>query len=250
MSSEWLDIHQKNYKRLEIEKYFTNLLAKIEHGFKQNSKNEKILELGAGSGNLSNLLGKHNLVKQDIIFTHNIDIQSDIYFLPIRSSSIDKIFMIDVLHHLGKPWDLFTEAFRVLKTGGILILVEPYRSYFSYPVYKIFHNEPILLKKNYKIGVPILTDDPTSANNGIPTDIFLSKGNSKYLEYLLRDKFKLENEITFSDFISFFATGGLNRDKSLIKNKVYDYLLKLENKIPQHILRLIGSRMIVKLKKQ
>jgi hypothetical protein len=107
----------------------------------------------------------------------------------------------------------------------------------------------MLFNKKYRIGEIILDDNPTSADNGIPTNIFMNRNNKKYLDYLLQKKFKFENKIEFSDFLSFFATGGLNRNRSILKGKAYRFLLSTENYLPQFFLRLFGSRMIITLRK-
>ena len=250
MSSEWLEVQKLSYERPEIIKYFKNLLLKAGLGEIKDIENLNILELGAGSGQIPKLLGNQQILRQDITFTNNIDLQSDLYKLPIKNLSMDIIFVIDVFHHLGRPWEFFNESFRVLKNGGKLILIEPYRSFFSFLIYKIFHHEPILMSKKYEFGIPLLNEDPSSANNGIPTDIFLCRQNINYLNKLIKDKYIFEETIIFSDFLSFFATGGLNRGKSIIRNRGFDFLLKIEDILSQRTLRIIGSRMIIKLKKQ
>jgi SAM-dependent methyltransferase len=249
MSEKWLEDQRINYERYEIRAYFTNLFRKLPNSINTKSKNRKVLELGAGSGQLTDFLNEDNILKLDIIKMPGIDIQADIYKTPIKNSIVDEIILVDVFHHLGKPWVFFEECHRILKDDGFLVLVEPYRSLFSYPVFKIFHHEPMLFNKKYRIGETILDDNPTSADNGIPTNIFMNRNNKKYLDYLLQKKFKFENKIEFSDFLSFFATGGLNRNKSILKGKTYRFLLSIENYLPQFFLRLFGSRMIITLRK-
>lgn len=249
MSEKWLEEQANNYKRYEVVEYFSNLLNKRPKKSSKTSRDYQILELGAGSGVLTNFLAQCKIIKLDIIMMPEIDVQADIYKIPIKNEVIDEIILVDVFHHLGKPWIFFDECFRILKKNGTMTLIEPYRSIFSYPVFKLFHHEPMLLTKKYYIGVPILNDNPTSADNGIPKNIFINKKNKKILNEMINRKFKIESEIKFSDFLSFFATGGLHRSKSIIRGQVFRYLLIVENFLPQPFLRLFGSRMIVTLSK-
>lgn len=249
MSKKWLVEQEYNYGRYEIRAYFSNLFRKLPLKKASEGEIRKILELGAGAGKLTDFLEDSTIVKMDIIKMPGIDIQADIYKIPVKNSAVDDIILVDVFHHLGKPWFLFEECHRVLKTNGSLIFVEPYRSLFSYIIFKIFHHEPMLLNRKYTLGTLILSDDPNSADNGITTNIFMNRKNKNFLNTILEKKFILEDSIRFSDFLSFFATGGLNRDKSILKGKAFKVLLIIENYLPQIFLRLFGSRMIISLRK-
>ena len=249
MLEKWLEEQSQSYSRYEIKLYFSNLFKKIPSKQKDKNRNHKILELGAGSGQLTDFLTEESIIKLDIVRMPGIDVQADVYNIPIKNLSIDEIILVDVFHHLGKPWIFFEECFRILKKNGSLILVEPHRSVFSYPIFKLFHHEPMLLNRKYTAGTPILDDDPSSADNGIPTNVFLNKNNKEFLKTILKNKFEIVENIKFSDFLSFFATGGLNRNKSIIKGKFFRLLLEAENYLPQFFLRIFGSRMIIALNK-
>jgi SAM-dependent methyltransferase len=244
---KWLEEQSQSYRRYEVKLYFLNLVKKLPKKIDKKNNNHKTLELGAGSGQLTDFFKEERIFKLDIVKMPGIDLQADVYNIPIKNSTIDDIILVDVFHHLGKPWIFFEECFRILKKNGTLTLVEPYRSVFSYPVFKLFHHEPMLLNRKYAVGTAILNDDPTSADNGIPTNIFINKNNKEFLNSIIKSKFEIVDNIKFSDFLSFFATGGLNRNKSIIKGKLFKFLLDAENHLPQFFLRLFGSRMIVTL---
>ena len=55
----------------------------------------------------------------------------DAHFLPIQSSSVDSVALLDVLEHVNGPEKCMSEVQRVLKTGGKLCLQVP----FIYPVH-------------------------------------------------------------------------------------------------------------------
>ena len=55
-----------------------------------------------------------------------IKVMSDLNLgIPIRSSSVDKVIMRDVLEHLECPLKTLREVFRVLRPGGVLVVTVP-----------------------------------------------------------------------------------------------------------------------------
>ena len=104
MFEKWLEEQSLNYNRFEIKLYFSNLFRKLLVKQKNKTKNHKILELGAGSGQLTEFLTGEFIIKLDIVKMPGIDLQADVYNIPIKNLSIDEIILVDVFHHLGKPW--------------------------------------------------------------------------------------------------------------------------------------------------
>lgn len=54
------------------------------------------------------------------------DICGDAQHLPIRSESVDAVFLTEVLEHLPRPQSALAECHRILKKGGIFILTIPF----------------------------------------------------------------------------------------------------------------------------
>jgi len=102
---------------------------KLNIFIKEFASNEKILDIGAGSG-----YGKKffpNRISLDIDPNKNPDIVSDIHNMSIDDDSFDTILCTEVLEHLKDPKQAITEMKRVLKPGGKLILT----TRFVFPVH-------------------------------------------------------------------------------------------------------------------
>ncbi len=102
-----------------------------------------VVELGAGPGFFKEYYP--GLISTDVIPTPWVDVVCDAGALPFPSESVGAIVMLDVLHHLPRPLDFMSEASRVLKPGGLLAMIEPWITPFSYLLYRYFHHEDCTL---------------------------------------------------------------------------------------------------------
>ncbi len=87
----------------------------------------KVLDVGAGSGALINLID--NAVGVDIAPRHLRIVEGSINHLPFCDSLFDTVFATDILEHL--PSDILRkgikEVHRVMKKGGRFIMTIPYK---------------------------------------------------------------------------------------------------------------------------
>src|SRR5262249_16178679 len=93
--------------------------------------------------------------------------------LPFGDGTLGALVLFDVLHHLPAPVRFFSEATRVLRPGGRVVMCEPYVGPLSYPVYKFLHEELL------DMGVDPFSHepeesvrDPFASNQAIPTVLF------------------------------------------------------------------------------
>jgi SAM-dependent methyltransferase len=106
----------------------------------------RIVEIGSGIGNLKAHLPA--ALATDLFPNPWLDLACDGYELPFREGSLSHLVLFDVFHHLRAPIAFLREARRVLvPSTGRLILFEPYISWSSYPVYGLFHHEPVAWKE-------------------------------------------------------------------------------------------------------
>jgi SAM-dependent methyltransferase len=129
-----------------------------------------VLELGGGSGNLKDYFPQ--AISSDIVFASWLDAVLDAQRLPLRSESMTSIVLFDVLHHLPAPALFFSEAQRVLKQGGRIIMMEPYVSTLSSFIYKYLHQEGIKPDGNPLGRTHAEGRDPFEGNQALPSLIF------------------------------------------------------------------------------
>jgi SAM-dependent methyltransferase len=98
-----------------------------------------IVEIGAGPGFFQEYFPQ--LISTDVIPTPYVDVVCDAGSLPFQSGSVGALVMVDVLHHLPKPWEFLAEASRILHPGGRIAMIEPWITVPSYLLYRYFHHE-------------------------------------------------------------------------------------------------------------
>ncbi|HEY4075156.1 MAG TPA: class I SAM-dependent methyltransferase [Herbaspirillum sp.] len=171
---------------------------------------KRVLEIGSGTSPLKMFLP--NVITTDILKLDYLDIVFDCHeiadFSAIPDHSIDVITLTNVLHHLHDPLHFLRNAVRKLVKGGQIIIVDPYFSLLSWPLYKFLHHEPV----DFNISRPVLDaiQGPlSSSNQAIPYMIFFSK--TRWLEEL-SDCYELtETRIGFFTSLAYMMTGGISR---------------------------------------
>lgn len=127
-------IHSKfaRFSKLFSRKNLYKLMSESVNNYCK-SKNLKILSIGSG-GDIKKLLDEKGLKFKEV----DIDPKrKPDYVMPmedmceIKSNSIDRIFCMEVLEHVNNPFEAISEAFRVLKKGGIFIGSSP----FVFPIH-------------------------------------------------------------------------------------------------------------------
>ena len=144
----------------------------------QALKPGRTLELGGGSGNLSDFLPE--AITSDIVYEPWLDAVMDAHAIPFKKESLDNIVMFDVLHHLAAPAVFFREVERVLRAKGRAIMMEPYVSWLSFPVYRFLHAEGMKWDVDPFLDRSLERKEPFAGNQAVPTLIF-EKKRQKFL---------------------------------------------------------------------
>ena len=98
-----------------------------------------VLELGSGAGFLKEL--KPGVITSDIITVPSVELVCDAQNLPLSNRSLGGIVMTNVLHHISNPRQFFSEASRCIADGGMIAMIEPWRTEWSEFIYTRLHYE-------------------------------------------------------------------------------------------------------------
>ncbi|MFC1825539.1 class I SAM-dependent methyltransferase [Thermodesulfobacteriota bacterium] len=219
------------------------LYIKWYHIISNALKPGNILELGGGSGNLQEFFS--HAITSDILFAPWLDAVLDAEHLPFKAESLDNIVLFDVLHHLTNPINFFIEARRILRSGGKIILMEPYISWASFFVYRFLHAEDVTWHiEPFKTNRTQKNDQPFHGNQAIPTLLF-----EKYSERFTKEfpEFKIIKTEKM-DFIIYPLSGGFH-NPSLIPLPLYSSLEKVEILL-RPFNHILAFRFIIVLEKQ
>jgi SAM-dependent methyltransferase len=180
------------------------------------------VELGSGIGKLRLETGDR-VVLTDVEQTRWVDEQADALSLPYADGSIANIVMVDVFHHLSDPARFLNEATRTLVPGGRLVMVEPYCSPLSTPLYKQLHHERTDLSADVFVADEHSASAPMESNQALPTLAFYKRRAETLRRW---PSFSLIEARRFA-FVTYPLTGGYSR-RPLVPASLYAPLRALE----------------------
>ena len=202
----------------------------------------RTLELGGGSGNLSDFLPE--AITTDIVYEPWLDAVMDAHAIPFKEESLDNIALFDVLHHLRAPAIFFHEVERVLRAKGRAVMMEPYVSWLSFPVYRFLHAEGMKWDVDPMFDQSLERKEPFDGNQAVPTLIF-RKQREKFLEAFPR--LKIIHEETM-DILLYPLSGGFHQ-RSLCPLFLWTFLEELE-RLLNPIGRFLAFRLYIVLEKR
>ncbi len=234
------------YERRDVwksKKILKRLYYKWYHIIRSAVKPGAILEIGGGSGNLKEYFP--DAISSDILFTEWLDAVLDAHHLPFKDESFDNIVLFDVLHHLLEPSSFFSDAERVLKQGGRIIMMEPNISLGSFIVYRFLHSEGMSWRIDpLKPGGLRKEKKPFYGNQAVPTLLFkrdriLFAKNFPRLKIIRKERM---------DFVIYPLSGGFHNPSlcPLFLYNILEYLEKLLNPLN----RFLAFRLFVVLEKK
>ncbi len=140
-------------------KVFTDTIPDLPDG--------KIIELGSGGGFFKEICP--SVICTDILELPTNDLTFSALEMPFSDAEISAIFMIDTFHHIPDSHLFLTEANRVLKNNGRMVMIEPANSLWGRFVYKNFHHEPFEPEGSWEIPV---SGPLSGANGALPWIVF------------------------------------------------------------------------------
>lgn len=205
------------------------------------------LEIGAGAGISSIFLDRYNVTRTDILPWGNGLVVGGVNAeeIPYEDGVFDGVFGMDMLHHMEFPLRVINECMRVTKAKGKIIFIEPYVSVLSFGIYRMFHTEKTSIWKRISPKSPAIGSRPEDGDQRICQSIFLSRHGLRHLHHETSRSYTIENR--FIHPLSFFSTGGLSRPLKT-KPSTIRIIQKLEARLPNWLLRLTASRVVVILR--
>jgi SAM-dependent methyltransferase len=126
------------------------------------------LEIGSGGGFLKEVFPE--VITSDILALETVDIVCNAENLPFDDNTLAGIMMLNVFHHIPRPYLFLKEAERTLARGGKIVMIEPADSLLGRFIYTYFHHENFDAKGEMEIkqGNPL-----SNANVALPYIYFV-----------------------------------------------------------------------------
>jgi SAM-dependent methyltransferase len=205
------------------------------------------VEIGSGPGFAREFIP--DMVLTDVVQAPWHDRRLSAEALPFADGEVGALVLFDVLHHLASPNTFFTEAIRVLRPGGRILLCEPFIGLVSYWVYRLFHEEPVDMSVEPLAEISHGADDakdPFASNQATPTLLFCRGKNSAFSQRF--PQLAVTRLERFSG-LSYPSSGGFSR-RPLLPMFLWRGLFAAENHLPRLLFRWLGFRMLVVLEKR
>ena len=200
------------------------------------------VELGSGIGKF--LEAKPDAVLTDIEPTRWTANVVDAQRLPYEDQVVANLVLLDVFHHVSDPAAFLDEAQRVLAPGGRIVIVDPYCSTLSTPLYRRFHHERTDLSAPAFECDSSVAEAPLESNQARATLIFYRHRNEfakrwPKLQFVERKRFA---------FLVYPLSGGFTRPPML--PTVLYRPLQLAEGLLKPIARLCAFRCLVVLERR
>jgi len=209
---------------------FINIAKQLPQG--------KLVEIGSGGGFLKDLMP--SLITSDIMPFNHCDMVLSAEEMPFSENELSGIFMLNVFHHIPKPYLFLKEAERTLNTGGKIVMIEPANSWFGQWIYKTFHHEPFDVKGGWEIQ----STGPLSGSNQALPYIYFERDRKKFEKEF--PKLKILS-IKYHTPIMYLLSGGVSR-KSFVPEVTFSFWSFIE-KILNPLSRQLGMFQTIEIVK-
>jgi SAM-dependent methyltransferase len=187
-----------------------------------------VLELGSGAGFLAQYIP--DLIASELFICSDIQLVLDARCLPFLSGSLKAIAMVDVFHHIPDSRAFLADAQRCLRPGGSIVMIEPWLSTWSQPIYTLLHHEPFV--PDTKDWTFPTTGPLSGANGALPWIIFQRDRNNFESEFR---ELEIQSIQPFMPF-RYLVSGGVSM-RQLMPEATFNLWRKLEYRLctwPHH----------------
>jgi SAM-dependent methyltransferase len=160
------------------------------------------LEIGSGGGFLKDVFPE--VVTSDILDLSVVDKVFSAEEMPYKDDELGCIMMLNVFHHIPRPYLFLKEAERTLIKGGKIVMIEPANSALGRFIYKRFHHEPFdeTGSREIKAGNPLSNSNQALPHIYFERDLELFTGDFPHLKI---------NKITYHTPFMYVLSGGVSR---------------------------------------
>ena len=199
------------------------------------------LELGSGAVSIKSVLP--NVITSDVVHSEFNDCRIDAMDMDISDNDLSVIYAQNVFHHIPAPEKFFSEADRVLKQGGGIILIEPFYGPLAAFIYSKFITEEIFDKK--QVGWSSDHKGPMLGANQALSYIVFKRDRDIFEKKF--PQFQIVETAVLPNYMRYILSGGLNF-RQLIPNALAPVLFALE-KIVSPLKGLFGIHYVIVIKK-
>ena len=200
------------------------------------------VELGSGIGRLREVAGTR-VVLTDVEQTPWSDEAVDALHLPYADGSLANIVMLDVFHHLADPARFLDEVERTLASGGRLLMIEPYCSPISTPLYRGLHQERTDTAADPFAPDPEIAHAAFDSNQALPTLVFFRRVAELQQRW---PRLRLVDQKRFA-FLLYPLSGGFTR-RPLLPRPLYPVVRLIERAL-RPLAPVLAFRCLVVLEK-
>ena len=187
-----------------------------------------VLELGSGAGYCDRYI--EGLITSEVFSCPTAKLVVDGEHMQFGDGSLRAIVFTDVLHHIPDVRRFFAEASRCLRSGGKILMIEPWVTPWSRFVYRNFHHELFCPEaRDWSFS----SDGPLSGANGaIPWIVFVRDRDNFESEF---PKLALEQIRPFLPF-RYLISGGVGM-RSLMPSFTHSFWVRLEKMLESQMQR-------------
>lgn len=146
------------------------ILALLDNYVGEGKQGRKVLDVGAGAGNMMHHLGlygdivglEYNPKPIPIAHQRGFDVrQGSATNLPFADAEFDLVALLDTVEHIADETAVFNETFRVTKTGGHMLVTVPALMW-------LWSNNDVINLHERRYTVPELTSKLKAAGWDVP----------------------------------------------------------------------------------